>query len=150
MPDNLLDTTTVMQVGIIVRDIEAKARAWAQLLGLPAPEIIITDPAEQAQTEYKGQRTLARAKLAFFRLGQVALELIEPLDGPSTWRDQLEAQGESVHHIAFGVHDMQDKLAGLASEGIPLIQKGEHTGGRYAYVDSGAALGVILELLEDD
>ena len=150
MPDNVLGTTTVMQVGIIVRDIEAKVRTWAQLLGLPAPTIIMTDPVEQAQTEYKGQRTPARAKLAFFQLGQVALELIEPLDGPSTWRDQLEAHGESIHHIAFAVHGMRDKLAGLASEGMSLIQKGEYTGGRYAYVDGSAALGVILELLEDD
>jgi hypothetical protein len=150
MPDNVLGTTTVIQVGIVVRNIEAKSRAWAQLLGLPAPSIIITDPVEQAQTEYKGQRTPARAKLAFFQLGQVALELIEPLDGPSTWRDQLKAHGESIHHIAFGVQDMKSKLTSLAGQDMPLIQKGEYTGGRYAYVDSGAALGAILELLEND
>jgi 4-hydroxyphenylpyruvate dioxygenase-like putative hemolysin len=110
----------------------------------------VTDPVEQAQTEYKGRRTPARAKLAFFQLGQVALELIEPLDGPSTWRDQLEAHDEGVHHIAFAVQGMRDKLASLAGEGMSLIQKGEYTGGRYAYVDSSATLGVILELLEDD
>jgi methylmalonyl-CoA/ethylmalonyl-CoA epimerase len=77
--ETTLGTTTVMQVGLIVRDIEAKARAWSQILGLPMPEIMITDTHEQAQTEYQGKRSDARAKLAFFHLGQVDLELIEPI-----------------------------------------------------------------------
>lgn len=145
-----LGDTIVMQVGIIVQDIEAKARAWSQVLGLPMPAIIVTDPVEQAQTEYRGQPTPARARLAFFRLGQVAVELIEPLGSPSTWRDQLDAHGESVHHIAFAVQGMKERLAYLAANGLPLIQKGEYTGGRYAYVEGAATLGVILELLEHD
>ena len=79
---------------------------------------------------------LARAKLAFFPLGQVTVELIEPLGGPSTWQEQLDAHGASVHHIAFEVQGMQDTLAYLAASDVPLLQKGEYTGGRYAYVDS--------------
>jgi catechol 2,3-dioxygenase-like lactoylglutathione lyase family enzyme len=145
-----LGDAIVMQVGIVVRDIEATARAWSQLLGLPMPSIIVTDPVELAQTEYRGQRTPARAKLAFFQLGQVAVELIEPLGGPSTWQDQLDAHGDSIHHIAFEVQGIKDKLAYLAANGVPLIQRGEYQGGRYAYVDGTAALGVILELLEND
>ena len=150
MNEKSLGDTIVMQVGIVVRDIEAKARAWSQILGLPMPSIIVTDPVEQAQTEYRGQRTPARARLAFFQLGQVDVELIEPLGGPSTWKDQLDAHGDSIHHIAFGVQGMKEKLAYLAASGMPLIQKGEYTGGRYAYVDGTTALGVILELLEND
>jgi methylmalonyl-CoA/ethylmalonyl-CoA epimerase len=61
-----LGTTTITQVGIIVGDIETKARAWSQILGLPMPEIIITDTVDIAQTEYEGRRSTARAKLAFF------------------------------------------------------------------------------------
>lgn len=150
MTESALGTTTVTQVGIIVRDIEAKARAWSQILGLPMPEIIVTDTVDKAQTEYAGQRTPARAKLAFFHLGQVDLELIEPIGEPSTWKDQLDAHGDSLHHIAFQVKGMREKLAYLDANGVPLIQRGEYTGGRYAYTDGGAQLGCILELLEND
>jgi len=150
MTDKPLGDTLVMQVGIVVRDVEAQARAWSHVLGLPMPTIIVTDPVEQAQTEYRGQRTPARAKLAFFHLGQVAVELIEPLGGPSTWQDQLDKHGESVHHIAFEVQGMKEKLAYLASHNMPLLQRGGYTGGRYAYVDGAATLGVVLELLEND
>jgi catechol 2,3-dioxygenase-like lactoylglutathione lyase family enzyme len=149
MTDQALGTTTITQVGIIVRDIEAKARAWAQILGLPMPEIITTAPVDVAHTEYQGQPTPARAKLAFFHMGQVDVELIEPIGAPSTWRDHLNAHGDSVHHIAFRIHSMQGKLAYLSENSIPLVQRGDYTGGRYAYVDSIAQLGVILELLEN-
>lgn len=150
MTDQALGTTTITQVGIIVQDIEARARAWSDILGLPMPEIIITDPADIAHTEYKGASSTARAKLAFFHLGQVDVELIEPIDAPSTWRDQLEQHGDSLHHIAFQIKGMGEKLMYLQGKGVPLIQRGEYTGGGYAYVDGTDKLGAILELLEND
>lgn len=150
MTAQALGTTTVMQVGLIVRDIEAKARAWAQILGLPMPEIMITDSYERAQTEYQGKRSDARARLAFFHLGQVDLELIEPIGEPSTWNDQLVAHGDSLHHIAFLIKGMPEQVAYLGAEGLPLLQRGEYPGGRYAYFDGVAKLGAILELLEND
>jgi methylmalonyl-CoA/ethylmalonyl-CoA epimerase len=150
MTETGLGTTTVMQIGIVVRDIEAKARAWAQLLGLPMPEILLTDAYERAQTAYQGQPSAARAKLAFFHLGQVDLELIEPIAEPSTWNDQLVAHGDSLHHIAFTIQGMSEKTAELHAAGLPLLQRGEFPGGRYAYVDSAAQLGAIIELLEQD
>jgi catechol 2,3-dioxygenase-like lactoylglutathione lyase family enzyme len=150
MADHALGTTVVTQVGIIVQDIEASARSWADILGLPLPEIQITDSLDVAQTEYQGAPTTARAKLAFFHLGQVDIELIEPIGEPSTWKDQLDRHGDSLHHIAFQIKGMQEKLAYLDSKGVSLVQRGEYTGGRYAYVDSRTQLGTILELLESD
>jgi hypothetical protein len=150
MTDHALGTATIVQVGIVVRDIEAKASAWAQLLGLPVPEIIVTDPMDVAHTEYQGKPSTAQAKLAFLHMGEVDLELIEPIGGPSTWQDHLDAHGDSVHHIAFHVRGMQEKLTYLFEKGIPLVQRGDYAGGRYAYVDSVPQLGVIVELLEND
>ena len=150
MSDRDLGTDIVTQVAIVTSDIEAKARAWAELLGVPAPEIRETASAAETQIRYRGQPTPARAKLAFFRLGQVSLELIEPIDRPSTWGDQLDQHGDSLHHIAFRIKGMAEKLALLDDLGIPLVQKGEYKGCRYAYVDGIEKLGATLELLEND
>lgn len=150
MSEQALGTITVTQVGIIVQDIEAKARAWAEILGLPVPEVLIADGYERARTEYNGQPSNARAKLAFFHLGQVDLELIEPIGAPSTWQDQLEGHGDSLHHIAFEIAGMSEKVAFLEAQGLALVQRGEYPGGRYAYIDGSAQLGAILELLEND
>lgn len=145
-----LGTDVVVQVAIVVRDIEVKARAWAETFGLPMPEIMITDPAEQSQIRYQGEPTEARARLAFFRLGQVSLELIEPIGGPSTWMDHLETHGEGLHHIAFEIKGMNERIGYLEGQGLPLVQRGQYTGGRYAYVDGMPLLGTVIELLEND
>jgi len=150
MNEQTLGTITITQMGIIVQDIEAKARAWSEVLGLPVPEIMITDTYERAQTEYNGKPSNARAKLAFFHLGQVDLELIEPVGKPSTWQDQLDEHGDSLHHIAFEIKAMPEKVAYLEAKGLPLVQRGEYPGGRYAYINGNAQLGAILELLEND
>jgi methylmalonyl-CoA/ethylmalonyl-CoA epimerase len=150
MADQALGMNVITQVGIIVRDIEARARAWSDILGLPMPDIQVTDTVDLAHTEYHGAPSTARAKLAFFHLGQVDVELIEPIGEPSTWNDQLQQHGDSLHHIAVQIKGMQDKLAYLDSKGMRLLQRGDYTGGRYAYVDGQAQLGTILELLEND
>ena len=150
MTEPALDNNIITQVGIIVGDIETKARAWSEILGLPMPNIIITDMVDKTQAEYSDKSTTARAKLAFFHMGQLDVELIEPIDTPSTWKDQLDQHGDSLHHIAFEIKGMQEKISYLDSKGIPLVQRGEYTGGRYAYLDGIAQLGTVLELLEND
>ena len=102
------------------------------------------------RTEYEGAPTFAQARMAFLHLGQVDLELLEPIGEPSTWNDQLQRHGSSLHHVAFTIDGMAEKAAYLNGQGLDLVQRGEFVGGRYAYFDSQASLGAILELLEMD
>lgn len=144
-----IGTTTVTQIGIVVRDIDKTARAYAYVFGAPVPPVIVTDPVEIAHTQYHGESSPARAKLCFFQFGQVSIELIEPVGRPSTWQDFLDTHGEGVHHIAFQIKGMDEKIMYLDGKGIPLVQRGDYTGGRYAYTDGEATLAVAVELLEN-
>ena len=139
----------VTQIGIIVRDIEQSAQRYSALFGVPVPPIIVTAGLDEARTAYRGEPSHARAKLAFFKLGQVSLELIEPIGEPSTWQRHLDEKGESVHHIAFQVKGTPQVTEALAAQGITVEQQGYYTGGMYTYVDSAEKLGVCLELLEN-
>jgi len=150
MDKNILGTKVVTQIGILVNDIEKASQAYADFLGVEKPQWIITDTVDKAQTEYRGQSTPARAKLAFFHVGSVDIELIEPDHNPSTWREALDKYGEGVHHIAFVIDGMKEKIMLLEKNQMPLVQKGEYTGGRYAYIDSIKDLKVMIELLEND
>ncbi len=149
MSENILGTNQVCQVGLVVHDIEKKLDAYCRVLGIPRPGVIITDEYEQARTAYRGQPSRARAKLAFIDMGQVQLELIEPIGEPSTWKEALDANGESVHHIAFIIKDTGKVVAKLGEQGMPVAQQGYYTGGMYTYIDSAKPLGVVLELLEN-
>lgn len=144
-----LGADKIVQVGIVVKDIEKASRAYAEVLGTEVPAWFLTDKIDKAHTEFRGKPTEARAKLAFIELRNITIELIEPVGGPSTWREFLEERGEGVHHLAFEVKGMDEKIKLLAERGLPLLQKGDYEGGRYAYVDGTGRLAVILELLEN-
>ena len=139
----------VTQIGVVVQDIERASQAYAEFLGVDKPQWFLTDTVDKAHTVFKGESTEARAKLAFFELENITIELIEPVGGPSTWQEFLETRGEGIHHIAFEIKDMDKKIERLATGGMSLLQKGDYEGGRYSYMDAGASLGLILELLEN-
>jgi catechol 2,3-dioxygenase-like lactoylglutathione lyase family enzyme len=144
-----ISSRVVVQVGLVVRDIEASRRAYATLFGVEPPPVHLTDPPEKTNARYRGSPTGARAKLAFLKMGQLSIELIEPVDGPSTWREFLESRGEGVHHLAFHVADTEREERLLEAAGFPVVQKGDYTGGRYSYVATEPGLGVALEFLQD-
>ncbi|MDL2205844.1 VOC family protein [Eubacteriales bacterium OttesenSCG-928-N13] len=147
----ILGTNVITQVGILVNDIEKTSAEYAKFFGVPQPELFITGVPEEAQTEYLGKPSNARARQAFFKVGpNVDIELIEPDHEPSTWRHDLDQNGEGFHHIAFVVNGMKKYNDVLNVAGMPLLQKGEYPGGRYAYHDANDSLKLILELLEND
>jgi methylmalonyl-CoA/ethylmalonyl-CoA epimerase len=144
-----LMTDNICQVGLVVRDIEKSVEAFSRIFRVSKPKISITDEPEKARAVYRGAPTQARAKLAFFDMGSLSLELIEPVGGPSTWQEFLDEHGEGVHHIAFRVKGTDEVVAFLHTLDMNVVQHGHYTGGMYTYVDSTPALGFILELLEN-
>ena len=139
----------VTQIGLVVKDIEKTSKAYADFLGVDVPQWFLTDAVDKAQTIFKDKLTEARAKLAFFYLKNITIELIEPVGGPSTWQEFLDTHGEGVHHIAFEIEGMDEKIVQLQRKGMSLLQKGDYEGGRYSYIDSSQQLGILLELLEN-
>jgi hypothetical protein len=148
----LLGTEVVTQIGLLVNDIEKSRVEFAKFFGIEPPAVQLTDEYAKAQTQYKGQPSEARAKLAFIHVGpNVDIELIEPDKNPnSTWRHDLDANGEGFHHIAFVIKGMKEKIGVMKANGMQLLQTGEYTGGRYAYIDANETLKMVLELLEND
>jgi catechol 2,3-dioxygenase-like lactoylglutathione lyase family enzyme len=136
------------QVAIVVKDIEEACRRYSHLLGLPIPNLIVTEPGNEVAQTYRGVPSNARAKLAFFDLGGVQLELIEPIGEDSAWAEGLRKNGESVHHLAFWVEDMRASKDFLDASDAPMIQRGDMGEGQYAYFDGSERYGVMFELLE--
>jgi methylmalonyl-CoA/ethylmalonyl-CoA epimerase len=147
---NTLDSIAVVQIGIIVKDAEKTASAYAEVFGIPRPAIVMIADDSFAKTNYHRQPSIAKGKAAFFDLGPVQMELIEPIGAPSTWEEFLKTHGEGIHHIAFRTMHMAEAQDFLASKGMETVQHGGWDGGQYAYVDCSKRLGTILELLHFD
>jgi methylmalonyl-CoA/ethylmalonyl-CoA epimerase len=150
MASSKFDDQVIFQVAFVTNDIETTKKWCADFFEMPVPETNVTSGYKDTGAEYLGAPSEARAKLAFFRFGNTTLELIEPDDQPSCWREFLDRNGPGFHHLAFKVAGMKEKVARFEKLGNPLLQKGEFTGGRYAYVDTEPQLGALIELLEFD
>ncbi len=147
-PSPPLQNAVLCQIGFVAKDADRIARKLSEITGLDASAPVITDDFEKARTHYRGKPSPAKAKLIFFNMGQVSIEIIEPIGGPSTWREFLDKNGDGVHHIAFAVKDADRSAERLSAEGIPAVQSGVFEGGKYVYLEGEKELGVIFELLE--
>jgi methylmalonyl-CoA/ethylmalonyl-CoA epimerase len=147
--DKGIGTDVVCQVGMVVNDIQQTAARYREVLDLPEPNWVQTPGYQIVETTFMGQPSEATARLAFFNFGQAQLELIQPDDVPSVWRNYLNEYGDSVHHIAFQV-DTEKAIEHFAKFGIGVAQQGLYgdRSGVYTYMDSEEKLGVIIELLE--
>ena len=142
----------VVQVAIVVRDIEASSKLWAELLGMPVPEISTTRPGHEVKEIYRGKPSEGQVKLTFFNLGQVVIELLQPISEGTSWKEFLDEKGEGVQHLGFQVEDPDKTSAELEKAGYPIIHQGRYDSddGTYIYHETLDALGVVVELLHSD
>lgn len=144
-------TSLVAQVGFIVKDVEETKRKWAEFLGVEIPETQPIGDYAVTGTVYKGEPApKAYCWMAFFAVGPgLQLELIQPNEEPSTWRDYLEQHGEGIHHIAFQVKDSKTAVTKAETAGLQLVQRGVYGdgSGEYNYLDA-PDLKCIIEFLE--
>ena len=147
----ILGTHMLAQVGFIVRDVEETKKKWAAFLGVEVPETQPIGDYAVTQTEFMGEPAPeAFCWMAFFDVGpNLQLELIQPNDKPSTWRNYLDEHGEGIHHVAFQVKDSKACVKAAEAAGLKLVQKGTYGdgSGEYNYLDA-PELKCIVELLE--
>lgn len=92
-----------------------------------------------------------RVRVGFFRVGDVRLELLEPTDPASPIAKFLEKRGEGLHHLAFTVDNIEDRIAELKGAGLQMIDDAPRVGAHHmqiAFVHPKSSHGVLTELCE--
>ena len=91
---------------------------------------------------YRGRPANFSADISLTYIGDMQLELIQPLDGDSIYHDFMARHGAGLHHICFETDDMEATLARAAAAGVDVAQRGSMAGMmEFAYLD-GATAGV--------
>ena len=129
------------QVGIVVRSVDECVEYYEKLFG--EGTFFVVEGEEPARLG-DGREITIKGKLGLGQLGQVQIELIEILDGPSIHVDFLGKNGEGIHHIAVHTSEFERDIERYKERGIDVLQQGLGTI-RYAYMDTKP---VILELIE--
>jgi methylmalonyl-CoA/ethylmalonyl-CoA epimerase len=106
-----------------------------------------------ASRECKGMEDVPsqKVRVAFFQIGDVRLELLEPTDASSTVAAFLEKRGEGLHHVAYTVDGIEARIAELKGAGVRMIDDVPRPGAhhtRIAFVHPKSSFGVLTELCE--
>lgn len=132
-----MNPTHIEHIGIAVKSLEESIPFYEKVFGLKC--YAVEEVAEQ------------RVKTAFFMVGQTKIELLESTDPEGPVGKFIEKKGEGVHHIAFAVENLQEKLDLAAENGVQLIDKAPRKGAEglnIAFLHPKSTFGVLTELCE--
>jgi catechol 2,3-dioxygenase-like lactoylglutathione lyase family enzyme len=146
----------IRQIGIVVEDAEKAAKNYWDLFGV-GPWILVdfknphlTGAALHGITLLDGIDFHVRAALA--DMGEMQIELLEPVSGPSTYMEFLKNVGQGIHHVSFGETDDHDEVVSvLQNHGMDIEMTGILGGAvRFTYMATQKKLGTIFEVIKTD
>ena len=125
----------IEHIGIAVKSLEETIPFYEDVLGLKCHKI------EEVPDQM--------VKTAFFHLGQVKIELLEPTSPQSPIAKFIEKRGPGLHHIALAVKDVDSDLEEMKHKGVRLIDERSRKGAEdldIGFIHPGSTFGVLLEL----
>ena len=128
---------SINHIGIAVRSLDEQRDFYEKTLG--------------ALFEHVEEVPSQRVRVAFYRIGDIRIELLEPTDPASTIASFLEKRGEGLHHVAYTVEDIKARIAELKSDGLRMIDEAPRTGSHHmqiAFLHPKSTYGVLTELCE--
>ncbi len=121
-------------IGIAVRSIDQAKPFFEKVLGLPC----------EGEEVVESQKV----KTAFFAVGEVHIELLEPTSDDSPIAKFLENKGEGIHHIAYKTDDIENQLDQAKESGCRLIHETPIAGAggkQVAFLHPKSTYGVLME-----
>jgi len=148
--EQIIQDGYIDQIGIVVNDIGKVISSIQELLGI-GPFSVFNWPKDDGdcKAEYYGKPGNWKMKLAFANIGQMKLELIQPVSGESIFMDFLRDNGPGLHHLRCIVPDIEKNLTAVKKMGLQIISRGQgvHEGSTWAYIDTRDLMdGVLIEL----
>jgi methylmalonyl-CoA/ethylmalonyl-CoA epimerase len=124
-------------VGVAVTDLDEAVALYSERLGMPVQH--------RETVEEQG------VEAVLLGVGESHVELLRPL-GPDTAVGRfLDRNGPGLHHVAYGIDDIDSALATVRDAGFRLIDERPRTGirnSRVAFVHPKSTGGVLTELVE--
>lgn len=95
---------------------------------------------------YHGEPADFVASISLSYLGDIQLELIQPVSGENIYSDFLRDGSAGLHHVCVEVDDVAAAVAAAVAEGAVQVQAGVMPGGmEFAYVSVAAAAVPFVE-----
>lgn len=152
--DKKIKVNSFYRVGIVVKDIDQKMAIFRKYFDFDESKVITLDCSQNNPTftkhTYMGKDSDFGMKICIFPLGNIEMELIQPLEeagGP--YSDFLKEHGEGIHHLNIDVENMDIFYEAMEQIGGTFLTGGEVENLKYKYYDVQKAVGMILEGCEN-
>jgi hypothetical protein len=146
----------IKQLGIVVEDAEETAKNYWELLGVGPWMLIDFKPPHLTDVTLHGlaihEYVNLHTKAAIAQWGDLQIELLQPVKGPSTYMEFLKAKGQGIHHLSFAqIDDHDEMISGFNRMGIETESSGLLGGAiTFTYLASQKDLGTVYEALKID
>jgi len=141
-------TGPVTQICWVTDDLEATEQLLTQQFGTGAWTRIEAVTFGADTTTLRGEPVEFTAHISLGYAGELQLELIQPVSGPTIHAEFLERHGPGLHHVCFYVEDLDAACAAAEAAGVPVLMRGSMMDGEieFAYVDGSASGAPYVEL----
>jgi catechol 2,3-dioxygenase-like lactoylglutathione lyase family enzyme len=130
-------------LSIVVADIE-KATRYYESIGI-GPFTEYPPMSEYVKIDVPDEEGFYNLTIRCAQIGPIQLQLIQPGEGKSLYRDHLEQKGEGVYHLGFVVEDIDTSEQRVRDMGIEVISSGRRENGSgFAYLGTAPEGGVTL------
>jgi methylmalonyl-CoA/ethylmalonyl-CoA epimerase len=139
----------ISQIAIVVRDIDDALEKYHRALGWGPWNVYEHKPPALHDTYVRGEPVEYTMIGAEAHVGGVDVELLQPVDGPSIYKEWLEEHGEGLHHVAVmraTPEDSEETMRHFAGLGADVLMEGRIGQSiHFYYLDTGPLLKVIIE-----
>ncbi|MES0884395.1 VOC family protein [Roseibium sp. SCP14] len=150
LSDETLSNTylgNVVELAIVTGD-HRKTMEGLVRLGIGPWAVYTFSPENVTDQTYQGEPAEFAIKVCFAKSGNMIWELMEPLWGPSIFKDFLDEFGEGLHHVAYDCEDRpwEERIAELERRGFKMVQSGKWNGkNAFAFFETTEATSTIFE-----
>jgi methylmalonyl-CoA/ethylmalonyl-CoA epimerase len=123
-----------------------RTMAGLAALGIGPWRVYTFSPETVSEQTYMGEPAAYRIRVCFAEIGNMVYEIMQPLDGPTIFREFLDVHGEGIHHIAFDCNGIPwgKRMSGFAERGFRNVQSGVFAdGNRFAFFATEAATTIL-------
>lgn len=139
----------ITQIGAVVEDLQGTMEAYHTTLGWGPWHIYEHKPPVLHDLRLRGEPVEFNMLAAEIQVGPIGFELIQPLGGPSVYREWLANKGEGLHHVACTLPSGDQMAAFLVrcrELGIEILTSGRlGANAEFYYLNTEPRLKVIVE-----
>jgi methylmalonyl-CoA/ethylmalonyl-CoA epimerase len=143
--------STMHHICIVVRDMD-KAVDYYHSMG--AGPFSLTTPVDFVNRKERGKDVPVhnqKVRDFFGKMGNVWINLLQPVEGNSVFQEFLDTRGEGIHHFAFLVDDVDKEEAELVEKGFLVLTSMRLSNGcGHSIIDTTEIGGVYIEILQAD